>query len=78
MSNKFYEKMFTESVKQAQDHYGTRQNFARIEGSVRPTEFDGLGDLEKDFIESRDGFYMATVNDEGQPYVQFRGGPAGS
>ncbi|MEP7077229.1 MAG: pyridoxamine 5'-phosphate oxidase family protein [Acidobacteriota bacterium] len=77
MSNNFYEKMFTESVKQAQEHYGTRKNFARTEANARPSEFDGLGDLEKDFIESRDGFYMATVNEDGQPYVQFRGGPPG-
>ncbi|MGH9820374.1 MAG: pyridoxamine 5'-phosphate oxidase family protein [Pyrinomonadaceae bacterium] len=77
MSNKFHEKMFTESVKAAQTHYGTRKNYARIEAHAGPAEFDGLGDLERDFIESRDGFYMATVNEEGQPYIQFRGGPVG-
>lgn len=69
--------MFTKSVKRAQEHYGARENYARIEANSKPKRFEGLGDLEKDFIESRDGFYMATVNDEGQPYIQFRGGPAG-
>jgi predicted pyridoxine 5'-phosphate oxidase superfamily flavin-nucleotide-binding protein len=75
MSDKFYEKMFTESVKAAQERYGSRKTYARMEAG--PAEFDGLGDLEKDFIESRDGFYMATVNEDGWPYIQFRGGPPG-
>ena len=67
--------MFTESVKRTQEHYGSRKNYERFEKAT--DEFDGLGNIEKDFIESRDGFYMATVNEEGQPYIQFRGGPAG-
>lgn len=67
--------MFTESVKRTQEHYGTRKNYERFENAAG--EFDGLGDAEKDFIESRDGFYLATVNEDGQPYIQFRGGPAG-
>jgi len=29
------------------------------------------------FIAQRDSFYMATVNAEGQPYIQHRGGPKG-
>jgi len=77
MSKEFYEMMFTESVKQAQEHYGTRKAFERIEANAKKGEFEGLGDLEKDFIESRDGFYIATVNEDGWPYIQFRGGPPG-
>jgi predicted pyridoxine 5'-phosphate oxidase superfamily flavin-nucleotide-binding protein len=75
MGDRFYEKMFTESVKAAQEHYGSRKTYARIE--TNSSESHLLGDLEKDFIESRDGFYMATVNEDGWPYVQFRGGPRG-
>lgn len=75
MGDRFYEKMFTESVKAAQEHYGSRKTYARLE--TNSSESDLLGDLEKDFIESRDGFYMATVNEDGWPYVQFRGGPRG-
>ncbi len=41
------------------------------------TEDVKLGEAERDFIQSRDGFYLATVNSEGWPYVQFRGGPPG-
>ena len=29
------------------------------------------------FIEARDGFYLASVSESGWPYLQFRGGPAG-
>lgn len=36
-----------------------------------------LGDEERNFIESRDSMYMATVTETGWPYVQHRGGPAG-
>ena len=36
-----------------------------------------LTDKEAAYIESRDSFYMATVGENGWPYVQFRGGPKG-
>ena len=77
MSKEFYKRMFTDSVKAAQEHYGTRSNYQRIEATTRNRVFEGLGDLERDFIESRDGFYIATVNEDGWPYIQFRGGPTG-
>lgn len=75
MSHKFYDLTFTPSVKSVQEHYGTRKNYERFEGGE--SDFHGLSDAENDFIESRDGFYMATVGEEGQPYIQFRGGPRG-
>ena len=75
MSHKFFDLTFTPSVKAAQEHYGTRRNYARFEGGE--PDFHGLSDAENDFIEARDGFYMATVNENGQPYIQFRGGPIG-
>lgn len=75
MSHKFYDLTFTPSVKSTQEHYGTRKNYAKFEGGE--SDFHGLTDAENDFIEARDGFYIATVNEDGQPYIQFRGGPAG-
>lgn len=75
MSHKFYDLTFTPGVKAAQERYGTRKNYARFEGGE--PDFHGLSDAEKDFIESRDGFYMGTVGEGGQPYIQFRGGPPG-
>lgn len=75
MSNKFYDILFTESVKEAQKHYGSRSIYAKSEvGKVKNTT---LFDAEIDFIEQRDGFYMATVGEQDQPYIQFRGGKRG-
>ena len=75
MSHKFFDLTFTESVKATQEKYGSRKNYAKFEGG-KP-DFYGLTDNERDFAEQRDGFYMATVNSEGQPYIQFRGGAKG-
>lgn len=38
---------------------------------------DALTQQEIDFIADRDSFYLATVNEEGWPYIQHRGGPKG-
>ena len=75
MANKFYDIAFTPGVKQAQEHYGSRRRFEKIEDG-RETE-SALSDAEIDFIERADGFYMATVGEQNQPYVQFRGGSPG-
>lgn len=75
MSHKFFDLTFTESVKAAQEKYGSRKNYARMEGGE--PDFFGLTDAEQDFIEQSDGFYLATVNSEGQPYIQYRGGAKG-
>ena len=46
--------------------------------AVEPTsERDELGPDEAAFLADRDSFYMATINAEGWPYLQHRGGPAG-
>lgn len=74
MQNPFAKIAFTESVKKAQDHYGTRRANERLENLDR---LDELTNNEAHFISERDGFYLATVNEEGHPYVQFRGGPKG-
>jgi len=75
MSHAFFDLTFTPSVKRAQEHFGTRRNYERFEGGE--PDFHGLTDAEADFIALRDSFYLATVGETGQPYVQFRGGPAG-
>jgi len=75
MAKKFADLTFTPSVKAAQTRYGSR---AANEGfELDPDPGDTLGEIETAFIEARDGFYQATVNEQGWPYVQFRGGPAG-
>lgn len=75
MGHPFFDLTFTKSVKKAQERYGSRRTYSRFEGG--PPDFTGIGDVEADFIEARDGFYMASVNSDGQPYIQFRGGPSG-
>jgi predicted pyridoxine 5'-phosphate oxidase superfamily flavin-nucleotide-binding protein len=74
MPNPFAKIAFTDSVKQTQEHYGVRRANERLENLDR---LDELTNNEAIFISERDGFYLATVNKDGHPYVQFRGGPAG-
>jgi len=67
--------LFTDSVKRAQARYGSREQMERLQ-QHGPAN-DTLTDAERDFIQARDGFYLATVSETGWPYLQFRGGPAG-
>jgi uncharacterized protein len=75
MSHKFFDLTFTPSVKTVQERLGSRRNYARFEGGE--SDFDGLSADESVFIEQRDGFYMATIGENAQPYIQFRGGAKG-
>ena len=75
MSHKFFDLTFTPSVKRAQEHYGTRGNHLRFESGE--SDFFGLSEEETEFIAERDSFYLATVGENDQPYVQFRGGAPG-
>ncbi len=65
---------FTESVKGLQERYGSRASYRRMEESG---DRFVLTAKERDFVATRDSFYLATVGSEGWPYVQFRGGPVG-
>lgn len=74
MAKNYAEIAFTPSVKAEQQKRGSRRQYERMEKMARGTE---LTFSEADFILQRDGFYLATVGEDGQPYVQFRGGAAG-
>ncbi len=74
MNQNFTRFAFTESVKKAQERYGTRHAYARME---KAGDRYALTDKEASFIQSRDSFYMATVGENDWPYAQFRGGPRG-
>ncbi|MBT8308711.1 MAG: pyridoxamine 5'-phosphate oxidase family protein, partial [Maribacter sp.] len=67
--------VFTPSVKKIQEKYKSRINCARME------KFGGWNTkitLElKEFLSIIDSFYLGTANDEGQPYIQHRGGAKG-
>ncbi|MFT5291472.1 MAG: putative pyridoxine 5'-phosphate oxidase superfamily flavin-nucleotide-binding protein [Planctomycetota bacterium] len=75
MTRKFAQLTFTDSVKAAQTHYGSRSSGEKFESWELDDEH--LSDVETQFIIARDSFYMATVNADGWPYMQFRGGPPG-
>ena len=75
MARAFADIAFTDSVKQAQNRYGSRKSYAGFEsdGGHR----DRLGENEIAFLAGRDSFYIASVGENGWPYVQHRGGPKG-
>src|SRR5512147_1942029 len=75
MGHRFAEIAFTPAVKAAQEAHGSRASYARF--AAGPPRNDRLGPEEREFIQERDGFYLASVSASGWPYVQYRGGPAG-
>jgi len=66
---------FSPSVKAVQARRGSRAGYAKMEqkGGFATTIDDALAG----FIAEQRSFYLATANDEGQPYIQHRGGPKG-
>lgn len=72
---RFAEIAFTSSVKAAQAQKGSRRVYARFDSSAN--ERDALSKDEEVFLSGRDSFYMASVGENGWPYVQHRGGPKG-
>ena len=66
---------FTDSVKKIQEQKGSRSIYINVE--QRGSWHDTVTEELRDFIAERDSFYMSTVNSEGQPYIQHRGGPKG-
>ena len=66
---------FTPTVKAVQARKGSRGAYARMEqgGSWKTLVTPDL----KAFIEAQTSVFLATVNADGQPYIQHRGGPAG-
>ncbi len=66
---------FTPAVKAIQTKYGSRSAYSKVEeGSGWQTTV--TSELES-FLADRDMFYLGTANAEGQPYIQYRGGPLG-
>jgi predicted pyridoxine 5'-phosphate oxidase superfamily flavin-nucleotide-binding protein len=65
---------FSDASKRFQERYGSRASYARQE---QYKIADGLTEYEEDFISHQDNFYMATIGENGFPYIQFRGGPKG-
>lgn len=69
-TNSFY----SPEQRQLQDDYERRAMADRmVEAIVAPT----IAEMHQAFIESRDFFYLATVNASGEPTVSYKGGPVG-
>ncbi len=66
---------FTPSVKTVQERLGSRKGYASMEqrGGWNNAVTSDLAA----FVAERDTLFLATVNAEGQPYIQHRGGPPG-
>lgn len=65
---------FAPSVRAVQRERGSRLANSRLEGMEHRK---WLTEDEVGFIQARDSFYLATVGENGWPYVQHRGGPRG-
>jgi uncharacterized protein len=75
MARAFSEIVFTDSVKSMQSRYGSRTAYAKFD--FAEDRRDRLSEYEIEFLAGRDSFYMASVGENGWPYVQHRGGPKG-
>lgn len=74
MATNYASLAFTDQVKVLQEKYGSRASYERME---KRQVIDGLSENEVHFIRERDSFYMATIGENGFPYIQHRGGPKG-
>jgi predicted pyridoxine 5'-phosphate oxidase superfamily flavin-nucleotide-binding protein len=66
---------FTAKVKEFQAKNGSREAYAKME--ARGGWNDRITPQLAEFIAQRNSFYIATVNADGHPYIQRRGGPRG-
>ena len=74
MAKNFASLAFTDAVKKLQETNGSRASYARME---QIQNVDGLTENEIAFITRRDSLYMASIGENGFPYIQHRGGPKG-
>ena len=75
MGRHFASIAFTGSVRAEQEAIGSRASYARVEATGAD---DGrLGEREADYLAAARTLFIASVNSEGWPYIQHRGGPAG-
>lgn len=72
MAQKFQELSITPAVSEAQKHY-----YGKARQPMPASGNDKLTHDEIDFIATRDSFYLATISENGWPYIQHRGGAPG-
>ena len=66
---------FTPTVKAVQERLGSRKAYAKME--QRDGWRNEVTPELAAFIVERDSFYLGTASQDGQPYIQHRGGPKG-
>ena len=76
MAQNYRHTLFNDAVKALQERHGSRAAYLKMDAGADGTP-DTLTAKELDYIALRDSFYMASVNGDGWPYMQHRGGPAG-
>lgn len=76
MARNYRHTLFNDAVKVLQERHGSRAAYLKMDAGADGTP-DTLTAKELDYIALRDSFYMASVNADGWPYMQHRGGPAG-
>lgn len=76
MAQNYRHTLFDDAVKAMQERHGSRASYLKLDAGADGAP-DRLTTKELDYIALRDSFYMASVNADGWPYMQHRGGPAG-
>ena len=66
--------LYHEGSRKLQDRYDTRRLADRIEERIVRDRIDGD---DRAFIEARDMFFIATVDEDGQPQSSYKGGDPG-
>jgi hypothetical protein len=66
--------LYRDSHRTLQDQFDTRRLADRLEEMIIAEE---IGEQDRPFIESREFFFLSTVDPNGQPTVSFKGGPVG-
>lgn len=65
---------YTETQRQVQERFESRPLADRVEQAIVEDE---IGDMHQGFIETRDYFFLSTVNGDGEPTVSYKGGDVG-
>lgn len=65
---------YTDSQRELQAQYDSVPLADRLEQAIIDDE---IGDMHREFIESRDFFFLSTVNGAGEPTVSYKGGDVG-
>lgn len=76
MTAKYLNTLLSSDARALQAQDGSREIYANMENRAADAP-DRLTSREMAFIAQRDSFYMATVTEDGWPYVQHRGGDKG-